>query len=429
MNTYEAAAAAQRAARVMAGMSSETKNKALRIIADMLKNNSELIISANQSDLERSQSEKLAAPLMKRLKFDQHKLEEVTDGLNSLIGLDDPAGKTLLMHELDDGLDLYRVSCPIGVIGVIFESRPDALVQIAGLCLKSGNALLLKGGSEARKTNRVLADLIIRAGEEAGLPAGWVWLMETREDVNAMLALDQFVDLLIPRGSNEFVRYIMDHSRIPVLGHADGVCHMFIDETADSDMAIKLAVDSKTQYTAVCNALETLLVHSSQAGTLLPLLAENLRQSDVEIFGCEKTCELLGCQPVSDWHTEYLDLKISLRIVDNIEQAIEHINTYGSGHTEAIVTSDSEAAKRFMLLVDAGNVFWNCSTRFSDGFRYGFGAEVGVSTSKLHARGPVGLDGLMTYKYKLIGRGQTVGEYANGSLSFKHKVHDRNCPL
>lgn len=429
MNTYEAAAAAQRAARVMAGMSSETKNKALRIIADMLKNNSELIISANQSDLERSQSEKLAAPLMKRLKFDQHKLEEVTDGLNSLIGLDDPAGKTLLMHELDDGLDLYRVSCPIGVIGVIFESRPDALVQIAGLCLKSGNALLLKGGSEARKTNRVLADLIIRAGEEAGLPAGWVWLMETREDVNAMLALDQFVDLLIPRGSNEFVRYIMDHSRIPVLGHADGVCHMFIDETADSDMAIKLAVDSKTQYTAVCNALETLLVHSSQAGTLLPLLAENLRKSDVEIFGCEKTCELLGCQPVSDWHTEYLDLKISLRIVDNIEQAIEHINTYGSGHTEAIVTSDSEAAKRFMLLVDAGNVFWNCSTRFSDGFRYGFGAEVGVSTSKLHARGPVGLDGLMTYKYKLIGRGQTVGEYANGSLSFKHKVHDRNCPL
>lgn len=429
MNTYEAAAAAQRAARVMAGMSSETKNKALRIIADMLKNNSELIISANQSDLERSQSEKLAAPLMKRLKFDQHKLEEVTDGLNSLIGLDDPAGKTLLMHELDDGLDLYRVSCPIGVIGVIFESRPDALVQIAGLCLKSGNALLLKGGSEARKTNRVLADLIIRAGEEAGLPAGWVWLMETREDVNAMLALDQFVDLLIPRGSNEFVRYIMDHSRIPVLGHADGVCHMFIDETADSDMAIKLAVDSKTQYTAVCNALETLLVHSSQAGTLLPLLAENLRKSDVEIFGCEKTCELLGCQPVLDWHTEYLDLKISLRIVDNIEQAIEHINTYGSGHTEAIVTSDSEAAKRFMLLVDAGNVFWNCSTRFSDGFRYGFGAEVGVSTSKLHARGPVGLDGLMTYKYKLIGRGQTVGEYANGSLSFKHKVHDRNCPL
>jgi glutamate-5-semialdehyde dehydrogenase len=429
MNTYEAAAAAQRAARVMAGMSSETKNKALRIIADMLKNNSELIISANQSDLERSQSEKLAAPLMKRLKFDQHKLEEVTDGLNSLIGLDDPAGKTLLMHELDDGLDLYRVSCPIGVIGVIFESRPDALVQIVGLCLKSGNALLLKGGSEARKTNRVLADLIIRAGEEAGLPAGWVWLMETREDVNAMLALDQFVDLLIPRGSNEFVRYIMDHSRIPVLGHADGVCHMFIDETADSDMAIKLAVDSKTQYTAVCNALETLLVHSSQAGTLLPLLAENLRKSDVEIFGCEKTCELLGCQLVSDWHTEYLDLKISLRIVDNIEQAIEHINTYGSGHTEAIVTSDSEAAKRFMLLVDAGNVFWNCSTRFSDGFRYGFGAEVGVSTSKLHARGPVGLDGLMTYKYKLIGRGQTVGEYANGSLSFKHKVHDRNCPL
>ncbi len=429
MNTVDAAASARKAARIMAGLSSEDKNKALAKIAELMLSQTDEITKANAEDLKRSQNEALAAPLLKRLKFDHTKLAESAEGLRSLIGLDDPSGRTLLVNELDDGLELYRVSCPIGVIGVIFESRPDALVQIAGLCLKSGNALLLKGGSEARATNRILTDLIIRAGQEAGLPDGWIYLLETRADVQEMLKLDQFVDMIIPRGSNEFVRYIMDNSRIPVLGHADGVCHMFIDSTADPQMAVKLAVDSKTQYTAVCNAMETLLVHSDHAQKLLPELAQALMEAGVDMYGCERVSALLGCPEVENWHTEYLDLKISIKLVDSLEEAIDHINTNGSGHTEAIVTSDKDKAAKFMLLVDAGNVFWNCSTRFSDGFRYGFGAEVGVSTSKLHARGPVGLDGLMTYKYKLLGHGQTVGEYADGTRRFVHRKLDRSCPL
>ena len=380
-------------------------------------------------DLARSRSENLAAPLMKRLKFDQGKLNEVLTGLESLSVMPDPVGRTLLANHLDDNLDLYRVSCPIGVIGVIFESRPDALVQIAGLCLKSGNALLLKGGSEAANTNRILAEIITLASRQAGLPDGWIGLLETRADVTALLSMDREVDMLIPRGSNEFVRYIMDHSRIPVLGHADGVCHLYIDAAADEAMAIELAIDSKTQYAAVCNAVETLLIHRSRKNNLLPLLAQRLRDAGVEVYGCPETCELLGCSPVTDWHTEYLDLKLSVRIVDDMTMAIAHIHRYGSGHTEAIVTSDPEAARQFLLLVDAGNVFWNCSTRFSDGFRYGFGAEVGVSTSKLHARGPVGLDGLLTYKYKLLGQGQTVQSYADGEKSFRHESRRQDCPL
>ncbi len=429
MNTVDAAATARRAARVMAGLSSDEKNKALAKIAELMQKHADEIIEANSSDLATSQAEQLAGPLLKRLKFDQAKLDESTEGLTSLMKLEDPAGRTLLVNELDQGLELYRVSCPIGVIGVIFESRPDALVQIAGLCLKSGNALLLKGGSEASKTNRILTDIIIEAGQAAGLPDGWIHLLETRADVQEMLKLDQFVDLIIPRGSNEFVRYIMDNSRIPVLGHADGVCHMYIDSSADPQMAVKLAVDSKTQYTAVCNAMETLLVHVDHIDDLLPQLAQALIDAGVDLFGCSRVSALLGCPEVEDWHTEYLDLKLSIKIVDSLEEAIDHINENGSGHTEAIVTADQDKAAKFMLLVDAGNVFWNCSTRFSDGFRYGFGAEVGVSTSKLHARGPVGLDGLMTYKYKLLGNGQAVGEYANGSRRFNHRRLDRSCPL
>lgn len=429
MKTVDAAASARRAARIMAGLNSEDKNRALAKISELLLAQSDEINSANAADMSRSLDEKLAAPLLKRLKFDHAKLAESAEGLRSLISLDEPSGQTMLVNELDDGLELYRVSCPIGVIGVIFESRPDALVQIAGLCLKSGNALLLKGGSEAKETNRILTDIIIRAGNEAGLPEGWICLLETRADVQEMLKLDQFVDLIIPRGSNEFVRYIMDNSRIPVLGHADGVCHMYIDSSVDAEMAVRLAVDSKTQYTAVCNAMETLLVHSDHADKLLPEIVKALEASGVEIFGCNRVSKLLGCAKVQDWHTEYLDLKLSVKLVDNIDEAIDHINTNGSGHTEAIVTENKEKAARFMLLVDAGNVFWNCSTRFSDGFRYGFGAEVGVSTSKLHARGPVGLEGLMTYKYKLLGTGQTVGEYADGSRKFHHRRLDCSCPL
>ena len=363
------------------------------------------------------------------MKFDENKLQDVLKGLASLTALPEPVGRTLLTTRLDDGLDLYRVSCPIGVIGVIFESRPDALVQISGLCLKSGNAILLKGGSEAYETNRVLADIIYRAGVSAGIPEGWLGLLETREDVNNLLSMDQDVDLLIPRGSNEFVRYIMDHTRIPVMGHADGVCHIYLDRLLDREMAIRLAVDSKTQYVAVCNAAETILIHREAADSLLPVLAETLRAKGVTLYGDEEVSRRLGCDPVAEWHKEYLDYQVSIHIVENLDAAIDHINRYGSGHTDAIVTQDEAAARRFMLLVDSGNVFWNCSTRFSDGFRYGFGAEVGVSTSKLHARGPVGLDGLLTYKYKLLGSGQIVDDYASGRSQFRHLPMQQDCPF
>ena len=313
-----------------------------------------------------------------------------------MIELPDPVGKTLDSTELDKELELYRVSCPIGVIGVIFESRPDALVQISTLCLKSGNSVLLKGGREALCTNRILAEIIREATEKSGIPSGWIQLLETRDDVNEMLKMDQYIDLIIPRGSNEFVKFIMENSNIAVLGHADGICHCYVDADADIKMAVDIVVDSKTQYVAVCNATETLLVHKDAAKEFLPLLKEEMLKKNVELVGCERTREIIDVAASSDedWKTEYLDYKLSIKIVDNTAEAIDHINTYGSGHTDSIITSNKENAELFMNLVDSGNVFWNCSTRFSDGFRYGFGAEVGISTNKIHARGPVGLEGL-----------------------------------
>lgn len=429
MNAKEMAGQAREASRQMAALDSRTKEKALANIASALLEQEDAIIAANRCDLERSQGEGLAAPLLKRLKFDGGKLADVEAGITSLMNLPEPVGQTQLMTELDTGLELYRISCPIGVIGVIFESRPDALIQISCLCLKSGNAVLLKGGSEARETNRLLADIVSGAGIAVGLPAGWLGLLETRDDVNTLLQMDEDVDLLIPRGSNEFVRYIMDHTRIPVMGHADGVCHVYIDAAADPEMAIDLALDSKTQYVAVCNAAETILVHEALADTLLVPLANALQAKGVEIFGCPETCLRLGCQPVTNWHTEYLDYKVSIKLVKDLDEAIAHINRYGSGHTEAIVTTAEDQARRFMLMVDAGNVFWNCSTRFSDGFRYGFGAEVGISTSKLHARGPVGVEGLLTYKYKLFGHGQRVADYASGQHHFTHRPLHKSVPF
>jgi glutamate-5-semialdehyde dehydrogenase len=410
------------AANKMAALDNETKNNALEKIAEALQNNKDKIISANNKDLIRSEEEKLASPLIKRLKFDEKKLNDVVLGIKSLIGLENPVGKTLLSTMLDDGLDLYKVTCPIGVIGIIFESRPDALVQISTLCLKSGNSVLLKGGREAIETNRALSEVIDEASVAAGLPKGWITLLESRDDVNEMLKMDKYIDLIIPRGSNEFVRYIMDHSKIPVMGHADGICHVYVDNDADINMAVKITVDSKTQYVAVCNATETLLVHESIADKFLPVLKQELDKKNVEIFGDAGTQGIIPVKPAkdSDWATEYLDYTISIKLVADVDTAIEHINTYGSGHTDSIVTDNKSNALKFMNLVDSGNVFWNASTRFSDGFKYGFGAEVGISTSKLHARGPVGLEGLTSYKYMLIGSGQTVEDYASNKKSFKH---------
>ncbi|MBU0986890.1 MAG: glutamate-5-semialdehyde dehydrogenase [Proteobacteria bacterium] len=427
MEIQKAAQAAKAASIQLAAAETQTKQKALKAIAKALDADRENIVAANREDLRVSAANNLAPPLLKRLRFDEKKIAEVIDGIESLLVLPDPVGATLAATQMDEGLELYKVSCPIGVIGVVFESRPDALVQISTLCLKSGNAVLLKGGSEATHTNRILASVIREASEKAGIPGGWLQLLETRDDVNSMLKLDEFIDLIIPRGSNEFVRYIMDHSRIPVLGHADGICHVFVDADADLDMAVRIAVDAKCQYVAVCNAMETLLVHETVAANFLPGLQQALKAHDVEIRGCPKTRSIIKVAEagVQDWKTEYLDAILSIKVVGSLQEAINHINTYGSGHTDAIVTGNPEAAAMFMDLCDSGNVFWNCSTRFSDGFRYGLGAEVGISTNKIHARGPVGLEGLVIYKWKLKGSGQIAADYAAGKKQFTHRPLDK----
>lgn len=418
---------AEQASIKLAGAGTAIKNAALSGIAEALLANKNEIFDANLKDLERSAGENLAAPLLKRLKFDEKKLDEVVEGIKSLAALEDPVGKTLLSRELDEGLELYRISCPIGVIGIIFESRPDALVQISTLCLKSGNAVLLKGGREASLTNKVLYQTIKEASVAAGLPKGWINLLETRSEVNEMLKMDEHIDLIIPRGSNAFVRYIMDNSRIPVLGHADGICHVYVDRDADLNMALDIVVDSKTQYVAVCNATETLLVHRDIAEEFLPLLKDALDKKSVEIRGCERTRRIIECVEANekDWATEYLDYILSVKVADSLDDAIDHINKYGSGHTDAIVSGNKDSIMRFLEYVDSGNVMANCSTRFSDGFKYGLGAEVGISTNKIHARGPVGLEGLVTYKYKLIGNGHIVADYASNKRRLTHRAIDK----
>lgn len=427
MNVRETAAAVRDAQILLGSKETGDKNRILEAIAAALSERKEELFRENSLDLEAAREAELEAPLVKRLKFDQNKLDDVLEGIHSLVSLPDPAGRVLEARELDEGLILRRVSCPIGVIGMIFESRPDALVQIATLALKSGNGLLLKGGSEAGRSNRILWKIISEASVAAGAPEGWIALLESREDVKELLALDDLVDLLIPRGSNEFVRHIMNNSAIPVLGHADGICHLYIADDADPEMALAVSLDSKTQYTAVCNALETLLVDRQGAQTMLPLLKRAFEAGGVELRGCRESCRIIDVTPASeeDWSTEYLAPVLSIKVVEDLDGAISHINRYGSGHTDGIITASREKADRFMARVDSADLFWNCSTRFSDGYRYGLGAEVGISTNKIHARGPVGLDGLMIYKWQLSGRGHIVEDYARGKRSFTH----RNIPL
>ena len=428
MDIKTTAKAAKTASMRLAAAGGKEKNGALAGIADAIKRHKADIMAANRADLKRAEKENLAVPLLKRLLFDEPKIKEACEGLESLIRLADPVGITLNATELDQGLELYKVSCPIGVIGVVFESRPDALVQISSLCLKSGNSVLLKGGSEAADTNRVLADIIAEASVRAGMPEGWIGLLETRDDVAEMLGMDDAIDLLIPRGSNAFVRHIMDNTHIPVLGHADGICHVYIDSRADLDMALKIAVDSKCQYVAVCNAAETFLLHRDIAGSLLPKIKAALENLGVEIRGCDRTAKIIDVNPATeeDWVTEYLDLIVSIKIVDTLDEAIDHINRYGSGHTDVIVTADRDRGFRFMDYVDSADVFMNCSSRFSDGFRFGLGAEVGISTNKIHARGPVGLEGLMIYKWRLIGNGHIVADYSGkDAKAFTHRKLNR----
>ncbi len=427
----QAARMARQASWELSSMQESVRNEALKRMAESLDWNRERIFEANRLDMEKGREENLAAPLLARLLMDDKKLDGVIKGLKDLQSLPDPLGRTLLSRELSDGLDLYRVTCPIGVLGIVFESRPDALVQIASLALKSGNAVLLKGGREALGTNEVLFSLIDEAARTAGVPEGWAHLLRTREDVNDMLSQDRLIDLLIPRGSNAFVRYIMDHTNIPVMGHADGLCHIYVDESADIAQAVRVTTDAKTQAYAVCNAVETLLVHKNIASAFLPALKAELDSKGVLLKGDGAVRTVIPCEPAAeeDWQTEYLDAILSIKMVSSLDEAIDHINRYGSHHTDAILTQDSESAKRFVSRVDSAGTYVNCSTRFADGFRYGFGAEVGISTSKLHARGPVGLEGLCTYKYVLIGHGQTVTETMNSTFSYTHRDLDKKCPL
>lgn len=424
MNIHDETLKMKLASPLLSASSLETRNKALALIRESLNAHKEEIFEANRKDLALAEETGVPAPVKKRLKFDEAKLSDVTEELTGLMALPDPLRNITLARELDQGLTLYRVTCPIGVIGVIFEARPDALVQISSLCLKSGNCAILKGGKETTWTNRVLFSLIHQAAIDAGLPENCLLQAEQHNEIDELLECHDTVDLLIPRGSNAFVQYIMNHTNIPVLGHADGVCHIYVDKEYDKETAIPLIVDAKTQYPAACNAVETVLIHRDVAKDFLPDLAKALKDAGVTLRGTEEVNEITPVEIIPEsesFHHEYVDLIIALKIVGGVDEAINHINTYGSHHTDCILTQNAETAEKFMTLVDSANVYQNASTRFADGFRYGFGAEVGISTSKIHARGPVGLEGLLSYKYKLFGHGDIVGDYASGKKHFIHK--------
>ena len=418
----ELAKRAKAASTPLSDTSVELRNRAQLAKAEALRVQSAEIGEANGRDLEASRD--LGDALQKRLVFDEKKLRGVVDGLEALASLPDPLGRVLTRTELAEGLHLRRVTCPIGVIGIIFEARPDALVQISSLCLKSGNAVLLKGGKEALHTNRILAEVIRNATEAVGLPGDWIQLLETREEVNGMLRLNEYIDLIVPRGSNSFVKYIMENTTIPVLGHSAGLCHLFLDASANLEKAVAIAVDAKTQAPATCNTVETLLVHKDAASRLLPAVCDALRNAGVELRGDEMSRSIVTWMKSAteeDWSTEYLALILSVKVVDDLAAAIAHINRFGSHHTDAIVTEDAAAAELFQRRVDSADVFWNASTRFADGYRFGLGAEVGISTSKIHARGPVGLEGLTIYKWLLSGQGDTVAPFADGRRAFTHR--------
>jgi glutamate-5-semialdehyde dehydrogenase len=411
----------------MANIPSDEKNAALESIAAALWERRGEILEANRRDVVSAQEmilrNEITQAIMKRLLLDEAKLCKIVDMVRSVTMLPDPVGETNYSMELDNGLELFRVTSPVGVIGFIFESRPDALVQIASLSLKSGNSCMLKGGTEAQNSNRALFEIITEA--TSVLPDGWIQLLEARQEVKALLKMDQYVDLIIPRGSNKFVRYIQDNTRIPVLGHSEGVCHIYVDSEVDTLTAVEVCYDSKVQYPAVCNAVDCILIHREIAKKFLPMLVERL-EGRVQLRGDSRVQRIIedGVEPLieSDFGKEYLDYILALRVVDSVEEAIDYINRYGSHHTDAIMTMNPDNAHGFMKKVDSASVFWNASTRFADGYRYGLGAEVGISTGKIHARGPTGLEGLVSYKYYLTGKGHTVVEYIeNKKRQFKHR--------
>lgn len=412
-NFLEIATKAKNASKKVATLSTEIKNKALLNIANNLKANEDKIFEANKMDLELAkplvEAEKLSQSVFNRLKLDENKMRDMIQGIVAIANLEDPIGKTLLKRQLDEGLVLTKISCPIGVLGIIFEARPDVISQISSLAIKSSNAVILKGGKESINTNKAIMNVIQEAlAKTEGFPENVLTQVFTRDDVKNMLSMDKYIDLIIPRGGNNLVKFIKENTKIPVLGHADGICHIFVDASADLEKAKRVIIDAKTQYPSACNSVETILIHKDFKYETELLKA--LEDADIELIATPES-----------WHKEYSDKVLSYKFVSSLEEAIEHINEFSSGHTESILTEDENNAKIFMNAVDSAGVYHNVSTRFADGFRYGFGAEVGISTNKTHARGPVGLEGLTIYKYNLEGNGDIVKDYVEGVKKFNHK--------
>jgi glutamate-5-semialdehyde dehydrogenase len=415
--------AAKNAFHKMNILTASDRKRILLQFSNLIKNNKNALLTANKKDLTK-QKNKISSAMFERLKLDEHKLEILCDGINSIAKTSDPVGRLISTTELDKGLILEKRSVPIGVIAVIFESRPDVIPQILALILKSGNVAVLKGGKEAQHTNLAFMNVVKKLESlNPKLPTAWAQLFLDRKHIHELLKHDDLVDLVIPRGSNELVKTIQDNTKIPVLGHADGVCHVYVHEKADLNKALEIVLDAKTQYPAVCNAAETILVDEEIASKFLPAVAMEFGRKGVQVFGDKNLRKWFPkiSNPKS-WHTEYGDLRVSIRLVDGLKSAIAHINEFGSHHTDAIVTSDKKSAKTFCQMVDSATVVTNASTRFADGYRFGMGAEVGISTNKTHARGPVGIDGLMIYKYFLTGQGHLVKTYVGpGAKKFTHK--------
>ena len=425
---------AKKASIELAALDTVTKDNALKAMAKALDAKRVEILAANRKDIESAEmdlkSGEMSKALFDRLKVTDDKISGMIAGIEDVVSLKDPVGETISTLELDDDLILYQVRCPIGVLGIIFESRPDVVPQIMSLCLKSGNAVAFKGGREAAASNKVLFDILSKAAADSGVPKDVFCLMEGREDVNVILGMDEYIDLLIPRGSNSFVKYIQNNTKIPVLGHAAGICHVYVDSKADLKKAVSVSLDSKIQYPAVCNAVETLIVNSKIAKEFLPKMMESFEKNNVEVRADDASYGILGGKAKKaseeDWDEEYNDLIVSIKTVDTVDEAIDFINEHGSGHTDAIISEDKKAIAKFVSMVDSSGVFVNASTRFSDGFRYGKGAEVGISTNKIHARGPVGMEGLMIYKYILMGDGHEVKTYAGkNAKKLTHKKLDK----
>ncbi len=401
---------AQEASRVLAASNADARNHALLNTAALLRENAEAILEANQKDIRKAQDVRGEA-FIDRLALDAKRLEGLAVELEHIAELPDLLGQVSDMHTRSNGLKIGRMRVPIGVIGMIYEARPGVTVEAGGLCIKAGNAAILRGGSESQHSNAALADCLQEGLRSAELPEMAVQLLPTtsREAINLLLKMDQWVNLIIPRGGEELIQHVHDHTHIPILKHLHGVCHVYIDDKADPEHAVRIAVNAKTQRYGVCNAMETLLVAESRAEELLPSLGETYAEHGVELRGCPRTCTLLPQAKAAteeDWTEEYLGPVLAVRVVTGLDEAIEHIAQYGSQHTDAIVTENEEHAQRFVREVDSSSVMVNASTRFADGFEYGLGAEIGISTDKLHARGPVGLEGLTSQKFVVYGDGQ-----------------------